>query len=92
MSKYDNDTLIYHVHYCMDADLMVKSADSDEYKIWVADLTPSGHEFLAKIRSNDNWAKTKDIGTKIESFSLSMVSKTAEGVATTYLKQQLGLP
>ena len=92
LQEYGNDTLIYHVHYCLDSGLAVRTTDRDEYKIWVADLTPEGHEFLAKIRDNNVWAKTKDMGTKIGSFSLSMVSKIAEGVATALLKQHLGLP
>ena len=91
LKMYDNDTLIYHVHYCLDSGLAVGTPNKDEYKIHIADLSPAGHEFLAKIRDNSTWEKTKDIGVKIGSFSLTTVSKIAEGVATAFLNQQLGL-
>lgn len=91
LKKYNNDVLIYHIKYCISAELIISSDQSSDYKILIFDLTPKGHEFLSSIRENSNWTKTKEIGGKIGSFSLSMVSKIAEGIATAYLKQQLGL-
>lgn len=89
--KYDNEKLIYHILYCIDANLARKTERKIEYSVGVADLTPDGHQFIANIRNNSNWQKTKELGGKVGAFSLSMVSKIAEGIATAYLKQQLGL-
>lgn len=57
----------------------------------IIDITYPGHEFLANIRKRENWEKTKAIGEKVGVFSLSMAGKIAEGVATAYLKQVLGI-
>ena len=92
LNKYENDILIYHVHYCLSADLIVGMEDSDEYQIWIADLSPKGHEFLSNIRANSNWEETKKIGSKVGAFGLNMAAKIAEGVATASIKQMLSLP
>ncbi len=91
LSSYSNDELIYHVHYCVYAELILPFDNSSDEKIMIADLTPKGHEFLGNIRNPDNWAKTKEVGGKIGAFGLNMAEKIAEGVATAYLKQVLGL-
>lgn len=93
MARHGIDKLIYHLRYCADAGLIVIGAGGkDQYKIIVADLTVYGHEFLSKIRDSKNWSKTKELGLKVGAFGLDMTSKIAEGIATAYLKQQLGLP
>lgn len=90
---YTNNELIYHVRYCVEAGLIVRvtrtSYGNQVYLI--SDLTPKGHEFLANIRSKDNWEKTKSIGAKIGTFGLEMVNKISEGVATAALNKLLGL-
>lgn len=92
LRTYENDELFYHVRYCVDAGLVYHLENSPSSQIVVTDLTPKGHEFLANIRSNENWNKTKAIGSKIGAFGLDMASKIAEGVATALLKQHLNLP
>lgn len=57
----------------------------------IIDITYPGHEFLSNIRKPENWEKAKDIGNKIGAFGLNMAEKIAEGVATAYLKQALGI-
>lgn len=93
MNWYTNNELIYHVRYCVEAGLIVRVAQSGcgSHIYLISDLTPKGHEFLANIRSKDNWEKTKSIGTKIGSFGLEMVKKISEGVATAALNKLLGL-
>lgn len=54
-------------------------------------ITYAGHEFLNTIRVNSTWEKTLSIAGKAGNFSLRMLEKIAEGVATAYIKQQLGL-
>lgn len=58
----------------------------------IIDITYPGHEFLASIRKEENWEKTKEIGEKIGSFGLRMAGTIAEGVASAYFKQVLGVP
>lgn len=91
IDEYNNDEIMYHVRYCIDADLIVETEASNTHVRQIFDLTPAGHEFLSNIRNAQNWEKTKDVGKKIGAFGLNIASKIAEGVATAYLKQQLGL-
>lgn len=55
------------------------------------DITPYGHEFLENIRTEENWSKTKTTAEKLGNFSLSVLGKIAEGVATATLNKVLGL-
>lgn len=57
----------------------------------IIDISYPGHEFLANIRKEENWTKTKEIGAKIGSFGLHMAGAIAEGVATAYFKRELGI-
>lgn len=52
-------------------------------------ITFDGHEFLEKIKSDTAWKKTIGIAGKIGNFSLNMLAKISEGVATAYLNKQL---
>lgn len=88
--KYSNNELMYHVQYCAKAGLTKTDNTDFGARIYVYDLTPYGHDFLSNIRNQDNWAKTKEIGGKVGAFSLNMVAKIAEGVATAYLNKLLG--
>lgn len=80
--KYGNDTLIYHVHYCLNSGLLERSQQSSAYKILIHDLTPQGHELLAKIRDNKQWTKVKHGLTAVRDYSLSAISAVAEGVTS----------
>lgn len=54
----------------------------------IGDLTFYGHEFLSNIRSDNNWNKTKEIATKVGSFSISALSQIATGVITQLINSQ----
>lgn len=83
LQKYDNDTLIYHVHYCLDADLADPKDERNEYyKIWICDLTVKGHELLEKIRTDKQWSAVKKGLSAVRDYSLSAVSAVAEGVTS----------
>lgn len=50
-------------------------------------ITFAGHEFLEKIRPDTVWEKTSKIAGKVGNFSLQMIGKIAEGVATAYINK-----
>lgn len=54
-------------------------------------LSPTGHQFLSDIRSDNNWNKTKEIAKNIGSDSLSALKDIAAGVITAMIQKQLGL-
>lgn len=55
----------------------------------IHDLSPSGHEFLANIRLDTNWNKTKDIAKNVGSYSLDALTKIATGVITSLINSKL---
>ena len=61
--------------------------DSDGY---VADLTPKGHEFIANIRSEENWNTVKGKLTRIRSFAMSAVVQVAAAVISDQIDKAMG--
>jgi hypothetical protein len=88
--KWDNETLIYHVRYCIDADLLrVVGTPTDEYVI--SDLTPKGHSFIENIREPKNWRSVKGVAEKVGSKSLEAIVQIASNVISDVVKVQLGI-
>lgn len=89
LEKYSEDGIIrYHLRYLEMKGMIFKPNPEYEY---CYDLTPSGHEFLANIREDNNWKKIKSISSNIGFASLKVISAIAEGVATAAINKQLGL-
>ena len=70
----------YHVKLACDAGLMVEEAES------VYRLTSQGHDYIAAIRSDTIWRKTKDGAAKVGGVSLSVM----KDIAVAYVKQEIG--
>ena len=88
LKKYDNDTLIYHINYCIKADLIAPTQASNIYSITIQDLTVSGHNFLCNIRENQNWKTIKKIAGNVGSTSLSSLTAIASEVISNLIKTQ----
>jgi len=90
---YDELTIKYHLVLLHDAGLLrcdpVTSSSSDRV-IYVLpfDLTWDGHEFLAKIRDDGLWRKTKDT---ILSKGGQLTFNTITAVATTLMKKMIDM-
>lgn len=91
LEKYDNDTLIYHVRYCVEAELLSVSNSQSRSDIIISDLTPDGHELLNNIRNISNWEKIKDVKFKAGSFGLDVLKEIAKTISTTVAMQFLHL-
>ena len=89
--KYGNDTLIYHINYCIQAGLLEKAATSNGYVIVISDLTPNGHSFVENIRDNKIWAGVKGVAVKVGSKSLEAVIQIASNVITELIRSQFQL-
>ena len=91
---YDDLTIKYHLVLLHDAGFLrcepVKSSSSDRV-IYVLpfDLTWDGHEFLAKIRDDGLWQKTKDV---ILSKGGQLTFNTITAVATKLMKKMIDMP
>lgn len=46
------------------------------------DISMPGHQFLAKIRDEERFAKTKAVASTLRDFSLSAISSIAEGISS----------
>ena len=81
LNTYSHDEIIYHIEQCSLSNLIrgVHYYDGGE-DILITDLTPSGHEFIANIRENNNWNKVKNCAENIGSFSISTLQQIAINV------------
>ena len=94
LPKYSKDLIFYTLFELDNGEYISLSEQGAEGAIiacCVNYITYTGHEFLETIRANPTWEKTLDIAGKVGNFGLQMLAKIADGVATAYLKQQLGL-
>lgn len=91
LTKYDYEEVLYHASQAHLSNLLIGTtffmSRSDGFH--VSDLSPKGHEFLANIRAESNWNKTKEIAKSVGSFSLDALTKIAIGVITSAINKQL---
>lgn len=89
LEMYTHDEIAYHIRQCALSgyfycpDIMGNSA-----MIRITDLSPAGHEFLAKIRSDTIWSKTKDVAASIGAKSLDVVAQVAVAVLTETIRSK----
>lgn len=93
---YSEDELNYHCLQLIDAGFLDAKAinvlGSTTPQIGrIHDLTFSGHQFLADIRSDTTWNKTKDIAKSAGVESLHAIKDIAVGVVTSVIQNQFGL-
>lgn len=85
--KYPPNVILYHLNQCIESGLL-KGKNSAGY-ILIYDITPAGHAFLADIRNDNNWNKTKEIATKVGAFSLNALKDIAVGVVSAGITASL---
>ena len=92
LGRYDHDEIRYHIRQCEMAELITgyQEWNGGEY-IKIHDLNPAGHEFLANIRSDSVWNKTKKVAAEIGAGSLRAIAQIAGSVMTEIIKAELGL-
>lgn len=87
LQKYDLDNILYHLKYCIKADILELNEQLSNCSVTViSDLTPKGHEFLANIRHKTIFEKTKIIANKIGIESLPAFVKISESTALEIIK------
>lgn len=87
--KYANETLLYHLNYCIEAGLLTSSTPTGTYLTVISDLTPKGHEFLANIRNQNVWAKVRGLARKAGSTGIDFVIEIAKAVSVEAAKSIL---
>ena len=61
IEKYGNDTLYYHVQQCGENALMTRVMHMPVYQFMTTGLSLEGSRVLARIRTDDRWAKAKAV-------------------------------
>lgn len=87
--NYNVDTWLYHIRQASQANLLDGTEFTMDGSFLIKDLTPRGHEFLANIREEHNWSKTKYIAAKVGSFSISALSSIATNVVASSIDHYL---
>ncbi|MRM90780.1 DUF2513 domain-containing protein [Faecalicatena contorta] len=91
LSKYPADEVMYHIKQAeLSALLDVPSWYLDGGCL-IKYLLPEGHQFLANIREDTNWSKTKDIAKSVGSNSLDAIKQIAASVITALIQTRLNL-
>ena len=92
---YENEELMYHVHYCVSAGLLVRMKGTPDYQVFISDLTPKGHSFIESIRDDKVWNHILKILAKAGSKTLEAAIQIAPAVALEVAKLYMasnGLP
>ena len=77
--EFTNETVIYHIKQCVDSGL-IEEGRGTMREIWIEDLTPKGHEFLANIRDNNNWNEIKKQVINVGATALNVITQIASNV------------
>lgn len=91
LKKYNRKEVVYHLRQCAFSGYFIE--DGYRYNIndnvEIDDLSPAGHAFLANIRSDTIWKKSKDIGAKIGIFTINGLKDIAIQVSAEIVKAYL---
>ena len=85
-NKYGSDVVMYHLEQCQKSKLIETTSKDLSGNVYVKDLTPEGHSFIANIRENNVWEKTKKQAKKIGSTSLDVIIKVASSIISEAIK------
>ena len=91
LSKYSCDEVMYHIKQAELSSLLNVASWYLDGGCSIYYLLPEGHQFLADIREDNNWNKTKDIAKSVGSNSLDSLKQIATGVITALVQSKLGL-
>lgn len=78
---------VYHIRLCCDAGYMADLGGGKRFK-----LTNDGHDFLAAVRDDDVWSKTKSEAKKVGGVTLDMLTEIAKSLVKARLSEALRLP
>lgn len=93
LNKYDPVEIMYHVRQMEMSNLIVLPLNSFalDGSYLIKDLTPQGHQFIANIRQENNWSRTKEIASKVGSTSIDVITTIASNVISDIISKQMGL-
>lgn len=91
LKPYSHEEAMYHIQQCEFSGLVTEVSYFLGGGCMIHDLSPKGHEFLANIRLDTNWNKTKEVAKSVGSYSLDALTTIASKVITSVINSKLGL-
>lgn len=92
LEEYSREEVLYHIRQCEHSALLLEPLYYyGGNLVEISDLSPSGHEYLANIRSDNIWNKTKKVASEIGATSLSAMVQISSQIITAIIKSQFGL-
>lgn len=91
LSKYSCEEIVYHVQLCENYGLILNvnyRNEDDIVYIFIKDLSPQGHTFIANVRKDDIWNETKSIAEKVGSLSLPTLAQISDNIITKRIESQ----
>lgn len=88
LSEYPRHEVLYHLRQCYESGFLIGKFQVVSNGCIVKDLSPKGHEFIANIRSESNWRKTKETATKVGSFSLDVLKDISAQIISNLISSQ----
>lgn len=88
LPMYSPNEIMYHIRQCDHSGLFLDKVIYVSEGCFVKDLSPKGHEFLADIRQDTNWNRTKDIAKNVGSYSIKALSGIASQVIADVISRQ----
>ncbi|MGF7145288.1 glycine cleavage system protein P-like pyridoxal-binding family [Anaerotaenia torta] len=89
LKSYSEEEVMYHLRQCKENNFFIKCTFNIIGGCTIIDLSPKAHQFLADIRSDNIWSKTKETAKSVGSFSLDILAKIASAVATSLINSAL---
>lgn len=87
--NYSQDVVLYHIGQCSLSKLFTDVLWYEDNNCVIDDLSPKGHEYIAIIRDNTNWEKTKRIARDVGSLSLNTLIQIGTSVISDLLNKRL---
>lgn len=87
--KYTAVEIRYHITQCEASGFFINSNWTLDGTFFVLDISPQAHEFLANIRSQSLWNKTKNKAAEIGVSSLQALMQIATALATSQIQSLL---
>jgi hypothetical protein len=88
LNKYTDKEIRYHINQCDRSGYLIDVSHYSDLQITVGDLQPKDHEFLANIRNDTIWKRTKSKANEVGSLSLTTLATIAANVISSILKEQ----
>ncbi|TWT16426.1 DUF2513 domain-containing protein [Streptococcus sp. sy010] len=88
--NHSPNEVLYHIRQCHENGFFLGNTKFVAEGCIIKDLSPAGHEFLANIRKDTNWNKTKDIAYSVGSTSLNAIKDIATQVISNLISNQFG--